>query len=426
MNKHATGARAGLIGTLMALLAFAACEGTADSTAPGIEGSLPEFGTFRDVEPPSGDGAAEPWLSLDGEERVILSWLESSPEGHALRFSIRHEESWGPVRTVVSRPDLFVNWADFPSVIRLPDGSLAAHWLQRTGAGTYDYGVRIARSTDEGISWSDPVTPHTDGTPTEHGFVSLFAGAEAGAIGAVWLDGRNYAATDSGAPFMTLRAAEIAEDGSLGAERVLDPRTCDCCQTGVARSGSRMIVAYRGRTESEVRDIRVVRGRHDTWSEPLTVHEDGWTIPSCPVNGPAIGASGNRVAVSWFTAANDSPRVLLAWSDDSGVSFGAPQEIAGPGEIGEPLGRVDLEVAPEGHVLVSWLHEREGTAAIMLAAVAPNGARAVTTAVPRLEGGRATGFPRLVMTGRRVLLAWTEPGDPSRLRLSEAPVSAAH
>ena len=29
-----------------------------------------------------------------------------------------------------------VNWADVPSVVRLPGGALAAHWLQKSGAST--------------------------------------------------------------------------------------------------------------------------------------------------------------------------------------------------------------------------------------------------------------------------------------------------
>ena len=425
MRSSAPGAIAAAFGVL-SLSGLVACERAADPAPEAISDLLPSFGEVREVPSASGSGAAQPWLSVDADGRMIMSWLEPSSEGHALRFSILSSVGWSPVRTVVSRAELFVNWADFPSVIRLPDGSLAAHWLQRTGAGTYDYGVRVARSTDEGDHWSEPVIPHTDGTPTEHGFVSLYPGDEAGSIGAVWLDGRNYAATDSSTPMMTLRGAVILENGSLAGERLLDPSTCDCCQTGVALSGSARIAAYRGRTTSEVRDIRVVRSTPGGWSAPLSVADDGWVIASCPVNGPAVDASGDLVAVTWFTAANDSPRVKVAWSQDGGRSFGAPHQVAGPGEIGQPLGRVDVALAPEGYALVTWLHEREGTAAIILAALAPDGSRVVTTVVPRLDGGRATGFPRLALVGDRALLAWTEPGDSARVRVAEVPLAAAH
>jgi hypothetical protein len=385
---------------------------------------LPRFGAVAAIETPAAPAAGEPWLHAEPDGTVLMSWFEPSAEGHALRFSVLDGNVWGPVRTVVSRADLFVNWADFPSVIRLPDGSLVAHWLQRTGPDTYAYGVRLARSTDDGETWSAAVAPHTDETRTEHGFVSLFPGSAAGSVRAVWLDGRNYAVPDADQPFMTLRHATIAADGSLSEEQELDPWTCDCCQTSVAVTDGGIVAAYRGRTRDEIRDIRVVRSTADGWTEPAVVHDDGWVISACPVNGPAIDANGSLVTVAWFTAASDSPRVMLAFSEDGGESFGSPIQVAGSGEIGRSLGRVDLVLTHDGVALVSWLHEREGTAALMLAALDSTGSRSGTTVVPQLDGGRAAGFPRLALRGDQVLLAWTEPGDPSRIRLVGMPLES--
>ncbi len=412
-----------MIWSTLILLTFllAGCE-SAPEPAAKPSAPLPQFGAVAAIESPAAPGAGEPWLSAEPDGRVLMSWLEPSVEGQALRFSILDGSAWSPVRTVTSGADLFVNWADFPSVIRLRDGSVVAHWLQRSGPGTYAYGVRLARSTDDGATWSAPVTPHTDGTQTEHGFVSLYPGQSDGSVRAVWLDGRNYADPDADPPFMTLRYAEIAADGSLSDEIELDPRTCDCCQTSVAATDGGIVAAYRGRTRDEIRDIRVVRSTAEGWTEPAVVHDDGWMISACPVNGPAIDASGSLVAVAWFTAASDSPRVMLAFSEDRGESFGSPIQVAGSGEIGRSLGRVDLTLTPDGFAFVSWLHEREGTAALMLAALDPAGSRSGTTVVPQLDGGRATGFPRLALRGDQVLLAWTEPGEPSRIRLVGVPL----
>jgi hypothetical protein len=409
------------LGLSLGLWLFAGC-GSGDAPADRPSAQLPRFGPAVNVESPAGSGAGEPWLFVEPDGGVLMSWLEPSVEGQALRFSVLDGGGWGPVRTVVSRADLFVNWADFPSAIRLPDASLAVHWLQRTGPDTYAYGVRLSRSTDEGQTWSVPVTPHTDETQTEHGFVTLSPGLEAGSVRAVWLDGRNYADPHADPAFMTLRHAEISADGSLTSEVELDSRTCDCCQTSTAVTRSGIVVAYRGRTRDEIRDIRVVRSGEQGWSSPSVVHADGWVIPSCPVNGPAIAATGNLVAVAWFTAANDSPRVMLAFSDDGGESFEAPIQVAGSGEIGRSLGRVDLALNPDGVALVSWLHEREGIGALMLAAFDSNGSRSGTTVVPHLDGGRATGFPRMALRSDDILFAWTEPGDTARIRMVSVPL----
>lgn len=405
--------------TLMpALVVLSGCE-PASETPVSLH---PTFGAATRVGSPAGPGAGEPWLFVEPDGAVLMSWLEPAAEGHALRFAVLENDLWSPVRTVVAGEDLFVNWADFPSVLRLPDGSLVAHWLQRTGPETYSYGVQLARSSDDGETWSRPVTPHTDGTPTEHGFVSLIPGQSVGSVRAVWLDGRNFADPEADPPFMSLRHAAVAADGSLSEERELDPRTCDCCQTSAATTDAGIVVAYRGRTAVEIRDIRVIHSTADGWTAPSVVHGDGWLISACPVNGPAIDAKGDLVAVAWFTAANDSPRVMLAFSHDAGMRFGTPIEVASSGEIGRSLGRVDLELTPGGVALVSWLHEREGTTALMLAALDSAGSRSVTTVVPQLDGGRATGFPRLAFRGDEVLLAWTEPGDPAEIRIVEIPL----
>jgi hypothetical protein len=118
------------------------------------------------VVSPAGPGSGEPFLSSSGDD-VYMSCLEVSPEGgHDLRFARFDGAGWSGANTIAHSERFFVNWADFPSVTPGPDGSLWAHWLQRGVAGGYDYGVRIVRSSDGGDTWSDPWTPHEDGTAT--------------------------------------------------------------------------------------------------------------------------------------------------------------------------------------------------------------------------------------------------------------------
>jgi hypothetical protein len=103
---------------------------------------------------------------------VLLSWIEREDNRAALKFAERTREGWSATHTAAAGDDWFVNWADVPSVLRLDDGTLVAHWLQKSGADTYAYDVRLARSADDGRTWSTPITPHHDGTKREHGFAS--------------------------------------------------------------------------------------------------------------------------------------------------------------------------------------------------------------------------------------------------------------
>jgi hypothetical protein len=143
------------------------------------------------VEPvtsPAAAGSGQPQLSVSARG-VMLSWMERTGQTATLKFAERTTAGWSRARVVASGPDWFVNWADVPSVIRLADGVLVAHWLQKSGPDTYAYDVRLSYSKDEGKTWSPSFTPHSDGTKTEHGFASLFQMPGAG-LGLIWLDGR--------------------------------------------------------------------------------------------------------------------------------------------------------------------------------------------------------------------------------------------
>jgi hypothetical protein len=307
-----------------------------------------------------------------------------------------------------------VNWADFPSLEVLGKDRLVAHWLQRTGTGSYAYGVRIAQSHDGGVTWSDPVTPHRDSSRAEHGFVSLWP--EGGGVGAVWLDGRKYGKDGHGAENeMMVVATTIGAVGERSSETRLDERTCDCCQTTAAVTSKGPIVAYRDRSPQEIRDIYVVRRVGGRWTSPTVVHNDEWHIAACPVNGPAIAARGNRVALTWFTAARDTARVNTAFSANAGASFGPPVRV----DDGNPAGRVDTVLLPDGSALVSWIERTGGdTAAVRARRVSSRGAFGRSITIATSSAARASGFPRMVVAGEHAMLAWTVPAKPSQVRVA--------
>jgi hypothetical protein len=389
------------------------------------------------LESPAARGSAEPNIAV-GPGGFYLSWLEPTErDTHTLRYARWDGDTWSEPTVVNDRPDLFVNWADFPSLIVLDDSTLAAHWLERTGTGPYAYGVRMAVTRDRGESWSEDIIPHRDRSETEHGFVSLFP--LDGRIGAVWLDGRE---TPRGDP-MTLRSTTIGTGGMPGDEALVDASVCDCCQTGAALAGETPVVVYRGRTDDEVRDIRVVRRIDGRWTEPTPVHRDGWVISACPVNGPAIDALESRVAVAWFTAAappapeadspgsagqgersaesetehghgaGDAGRVLVAYSDDGGATFGEPVRV----DDGAALGRVDLELLTDGTALVTWLERTPDGAEVRFRTVHPSGDRGGSLPLATSSAARVSGFPRMAARGNRILFAYTEPTPDGSTRV---------
>lgn len=393
-------------------LALAGCGDGAPAT-----GSSPVSGARTlELQSPAPAGSGEPHLSADALGNVYLSWLEPRGEGvHALRFARLAPDGtqWSRPQTIVERDDLFVNWADFPSLLPTRSGRLVAHWLQKRGADNYAYDVRIAQSLDGGVTWSGSRVLHDDGAAAEHGFVSLWETPQ-GEVQAAWLDGRGTGAHLTHGE-MQLGFSALSPDGVPGPTELIDTRTCDCCQTDAAWSADGPVLAYRDRSGEEVRDIRVLRRVQGRWLEPVQVHADGWRIDGCPVNGPAIAAQDRRVAVAWFTAAQDQARVNVAFSDDGAAHFGPALVV----DEGAPLGRVDLVLDGEGHALVSWMERAENnTARVMLRRVHPDGTRSAPVEIAKSAASRASGFPRMVAASDAVILAWTEPGTPSRVRLS--------
>ena len=369
--------------------------------------------TAARVQTPAAPDSAQPQLSTS-DRGIILSWVERQGQRATLRFSERTPNGWSTPRDAASGSDWFVNWADVPSVIRLANGTLVAHWLQKSGADTYAYDVRLSHSKDDGKTWSPSFTPHTDGTKTEHGFASLFQMPGAG-LGLVWLDGRamkpasghggGHGAADGGA--MSVRFGLFDGNWKQTAEVPVDLRVCECCPTTAAVTAEGPIVAYRDRSEQEIRDIYLSRFVKGTWTEPKAVYQDNWKIAACPVNGPMLSARGRDVALAWFSARDDQNHAFIAFSRDAGRTFGGPIRLDESGA----LGRVDVELATEGGAVASWIEFADQRSQFMVRRVQPSGAKSPATTVSALAGGRASGYPRIALHGDELVFAWTESAN---------------
>ncbi|MDP6052393.1 MAG: sialidase family protein [Candidatus Latescibacteria bacterium] len=374
------------------------------------------------IASPAKQISGEPNLVVGEDGNTYLSWIEKVDGAyHALRYAMFNGDGWSVPATVAEGKNWFVNWADIPSLAVLDDGTITAHWLERSDTLRYSYDVKLAQSVDGRNTWTSPVTPHRDGTRTEHGFVSMLPWSDGGVL-AVWLDGRNFANEKKDEVFrnMTLRAAVVDREGRLSDEVELDARVCECCGTAAIKTAGGALVAYRDRSDANVRDISVVRWHNGHWSPPYTLYQDDWEINGCPVNGPALAADGERISAAWFTAAQDSARVQVILSDDEGATFSSPVRV----DDGNPIGRVDLVMLEDGSSLVSWMENRDDDALLRIRRVHQDGQmdRAVTLAT--LSAARASGFPQMVRNRGTFLFAWTHVDeDGNNIRTAKGSLS---
>ena len=336
---------------------------------------------------------------------LAIVWYEPIVEGHALKWSEFNGRSWSKPVIVTTGEEHFINWADFPSIFYNGKNHLVVHWLEKNGDGTYDYVVKASQSFDRGRSWSRPIIPHKDNKLGEHGFVSFF-NASNNKVGLVWLDGRNMMGEEHGHGYgqMNLYSTTIDKNGILGEEILLDDRVCECCPTSAVNIENDILVAYRDRSLSEIRNINLVRWNNSSWQKPHSLHNDNWKIAGCPVNGPKLAVTGNNVAAVWYTSPNENPIIYISFSKDGGKKFNSPIRI----DNGNPIGRVDCIWLDSDRVLVSWMEMGEKSTNVIFSTVYIENHKGSSKIVTQILPGRSSGHPVISRYRQNIFLAWTE------------------
>ena len=336
----------------------------------------------------------------DESGEIYLSWVSQDAEQATLAFARLTSEGWDAAQVISEGRNWFVNWADFP-VLSVDSSGMVAHWLQMSATGTYDYEIRARFYAQDKATWTEARTIHTDGISAEHGFVSMLP-LNDGTTLISWLDGRETVHSEPPGA-MTLRAGIFDKSGANISEWELDHRVCDCCQTSSAMTENGPIIVYRDRSQQEVRDIYATRLVDGAWTLPQAIHNDNWQIAGCPVNGPSVAAMNKRVAVAWFNAKDDVPKIQLVLSTDSGLSFSEPIVVESP----NTNGRVDTTILDSGNIIVSWM-DTAGEAKIMLSRYDINGELLSTTEVAGSSPSRRSGFPIIEAVGNSVYVTWTD------------------
>lgn len=363
------------------------------------------------IASPALTGSRLPRLRTLPNGDVLMSWIETEGDWHALKFSVLHDGRWVRQGEVARGEGWFINWADYPSVVAIDEAFWVAHWLvKQQGGKAYDYDIATSISIDAGITWSTHKSPHRDGAAAEHGFAATFpVGRDAGIV---WLDGREYVKKEDRAKHpnqsgnFALRYTRLNRDGSMTPEQVIDSNTCTCCWPSVAVATSGPVAVWRGRTDGEIRDNRVSYLRDGKWSKPAELGSENWHIEGCPVNGPAIAAQGQQMIAAWFSAEGNRPRVRAAFSSDGGMRFGTPVEV----DDITPVGRISLAWRDHKTAVVSWMTAPDPVTKkshLALRTIHVNGTLGEIRRVLKVSAGRDTGVPQMVANDKELVLAWT-------------------
>ncbi len=316
------------------------------SAAAAAEKPAPRI-THSDVATPAGPGALGAALTTAADGTLWLMWFEHAAEPGlpTLRFSTfdATAQRWSAARIIVSGRDALPSSPDFPQFVIDDRGHATAVWTVGS-----QHERLTTTSTDRGATWSPPIKAY--GTGTEKlSFVRLADGR----ILAAWLS--NDVITTG--PKLRKLYARLLGDPSTAPATLIDPSVSEnsaLALTAFPDGGA--LLAYRGRAEGEVRDIRTARFRGNAWDESRPLNNDDWRIAACPVNGPRLASDGGRVSAVWFTAADNDPRVLASYSPDAGARFLLPLRL----DNGRPAGQPDTLILRDGAILATWL-ETDGS-----------------------------------------------------------------
>ena len=209
---------------------------------------------------------------------------------------------------------------------------------------------------------------------------------------------------------MTLRSAVINRANEISEELEIDGQTCSCCQTDMARWADQTLVVYRDRTDEEIRDISVAQRSVTRWGPPKNVHDDGWKIEGCPVNGPAIAVGKETGLVFWPTFIDEQMRLRYVVAESPEALTDGPR-VYTPQLPAAPSGRVDAVTWYDGFLL-TWISRARDRPAVEFAVLEKSGRLhlGAPIAEPALRG-RSTGFPRAASDGKRGLVVWPEVGN---------------
>jgi hypothetical protein len=353
------------------------------------------------VPNPSGAESLQAHWATASDGSPLLSWLEKSKsDSLSLRYSIRHGAQWSEPRTIVANRQFFRQPAESPSVISFPNGSLLAEWVELPPGSGEAENLYVSASKD-GMKWTTPVMAHRDRSPVQHALASMTVSGEDEAS-LVWLE----ALKGEDAP-SALKRTVVNRSGSVVKEETLDSDVCTCCPTSIVKTAKGLLVAYRDHSPQDIRDIGIIRFESGRWLPSRILNPDKWEINACPVNGAAAAAKNNRVAIAWYTEAQDSPRTQLALSNDGGATFSKPIRIS----TGNSFGHTSVALDDNGSAIVSWLEEGSGDGVRLLARQVTSAGVAGPVVEVAQGAQRGIGYPRLLQVGSETWIAWGNSGN---------------
>jgi hypothetical protein len=223
--------------------------------------------------------------------------------------------------------------------------------------------IWLAKSNDDGQTFSKPIKVNDDADGPEHRFPTAATDGH-GNVFVAWLDKRM---TNDERPNYCRVFVTVSNDGGKTFARNVDatggqPNSiCHCCRIGLAVSSQGVFAAFRNEID-DVRDTFLVHSPNSLaeFSSPAAIEDTGWQIPMCPFNGPSLALDdAANLHAAWATGGEIEIEPAVNEPTRTGHTILYRRRDANSGTWRQPLvlargQHVKLVLGPGGVPLVAW------------------------------------------------------------------------
>jgi hypothetical protein len=300
--------------------------------------------------------------------------------------------------------------------------------------------IKSAVSRDGGKTFEPPVSLESPQAAGERGWAALTIDSSAKAH-AVWVDHRDHSHSGASAGHsahqstVPLDGVAMAQKSALyyaaadtsRPEQKLTGSVCYCCKTSLTAAGDgTLFAAWRHVYPGNFRDMAfaVSHDHGGSFSDPVRVSEDGWSINACPDDGPALVADASGTAhIAWPTVVTGTkPESAIFYaSTTDGRTFSPRLRVPTLG--GSHPRHPQLAIGNRGRIVVAWDEMLKGRRVAAVRELTVGGNQRPTFGDPLIiDSDDSAVYPVLASTASGVAAAWTSGSDSTVVRVRLLPL----
>jgi len=390
-------------------------------------------------------------IAADGA-RVAVVWAASLDKGGTDIYIATSRDGGRTFRTplrVNDTPGEARVGGEQPPRVLVRRSTVLVSWVSNRDGTT----IRLARSTDDGVTFGASRSVSHVGAPGSRGWQSM-AFDRHGDVEVAWLDHRalvdshtehdmqkaaapdhdesepdaagaiRMAATDGAA--MTQRSAlYVARVTAAGIqpEQRVTTGVCYCCKTALTGSRGGVAAAWRHVYPGNMRDIAFTHSVSDSaFAPPVRVSSDRWSLAGCPDDGPAIAADAtSHLHIVWPTVVKtgeESSISLFYATTTDGATFTPREKLPTRGVAHHP----EVTVAADGTLLLTWDESLDHMRHVAMARGKADHAGRIQFMRESAGDADEGVYPIAAATSAGFVVAWTAyPGSGSVIRVEQLP-----